>query len=249
MQRFGADVVQYLLDQRADVNGTTWRGETTLETAILHRRDVEIVRLLLQRGADIELQGEYGNALQTASLSQSTEMISLLVRAGAKINAEAGYYGDALQAACSQSTMSERVVRMLLEKGANVNAEPGSLGTALQCALYRSDLTPVPELLLDYGADVNAAKGVGVRFRSHPITRLLSYQKANATPLQIAVYFRREPMVRLLLERSAEVNATPGPLGTALQAARANTGYTKDDGIVELLLRHGAKYGWRGKRE
>jgi Ankyrin repeats (3 copies) len=88
-------VVQYLLDHRADVDGTTWRGETTLETAIFHTRDMEIVRLLLQRGVDIELQGEYGNALQTASLSQSTEMISLLPRAGAKITAEAGYYGDA----------------------------------------------------------------------------------------------------------------------------------------------------------
>ena len=60
-------------------------------------------------------------------------MVRLLLEKGANVNAEGGYYGNALQAASYGG--HEAVVRLLLENGANVNAEGGRLGNALQAAL------------------------------------------------------------------------------------------------------------------
>ena len=45
---------------------------------------------------------------------------------------EGGYYGNALQAACSGG--HDKIVQMLLEHGADVNAQGGLYGNALQAA-------------------------------------------------------------------------------------------------------------------
>jgi ankyrin repeat protein len=58
-----------------------------------------------------------------------------------------------------------------------------------------------------------------------------------ATPLQLAMQRGWEPLVRLLLEYGADVNASEGPYVTALKVA-TDRGY---QGIIELLLQHGAR--------
>ena len=55
------------------------------------------------------------------------------------------------------------------------------------------------------------------------------------TAIQIAAKYGHETVVQLL-ESGADVNAPPGPEGTALEAARSGS-HTK---VVELLLKNGA---------
>jgi ankyrin repeat protein len=55
-----------------------------------------------------------------------------LLDKGAKVNAQSGEYGNALQAASSRG--HEAVVKMLLDKSADVNAQGGYYGNALQAA-------------------------------------------------------------------------------------------------------------------
>lgn len=58
----------------------------------------EIVKLLLNNGADVNAQGgEYGNALYAASDGGHQEIVKLLLENGA--NAQGGEHGNALQAA------------------------------------------------------------------------------------------------------------------------------------------------------
>jgi ankyrin repeat protein len=47
--------------------------------------------------------------------------VKLLLDKGADVNAQGGYYGNALQAASSDG--HEAVVKLLLNKGADVNAQ------------------------------------------------------------------------------------------------------------------------------
>ena len=77
-----------------------------------------LVRLLIQKGTDLNAQGgRYGNALQTASYQGHEQVVSLLLDGGA-----ASIEGH------------EQVVSLLLERGADVNAQGGECSNALQAA-------------------------------------------------------------------------------------------------------------------
>ncbi|KAJ7511648.1 ankyrin repeat-containing domain protein [Mycena galericulata] len=139
---------------------------------------------------------------------------ALLVK-GANVNAQGGYYGNALQAASFEG--HTEIMRALLEKGANVNAQGGEYGNALQAASYRGH-TETVQLLLEKSADVNAQGG----------------EYGNA--LHAASYRGHTEIVRALLEKGADVNMQGGYYGNALQAA-SYKGYTE---IVRALLEKGA---------
>jgi len=110
----------------------------------------EIVRLLLDKGADVNAQGgEYGNALQAAASNGHEGIVRLLLDEGADVNAQGGFYGNALQVAAYEG--HEGIVRLLLNEGADVNAQGGVYGNALQAAASRGH-EGIVRLLLDKGA-------------------------------------------------------------------------------------------------
>jgi len=236
------DVVQYLLEKGADVNQAAQPGNRTALLAACRKSDVEMVQILLDWGADVNLESKNGTALKCACANSHPEVVSMLLKRGADVNVEAKpLENDALQSACC-SRDAKSIVRMLLDKGANVNAKPGVNGTALQCAISNGHGIPTADVvkwLLDEGADVNA-RGADVPYSLkmhlygnpfHP------YASAMTTPVQLAVGTESERLVRLLLEYGADVNAPEGRYGTALQIARDKG----NQGIIELLLQHGAR--------
>jgi ankyrin repeat protein len=177
----------------------------------------EKVKLLLDRGADVNIQGgEYGNALQAAAYHGSPEIVKLLLDRGADVNIQGGEYGNALQAAAFEG--SPKIMKLLLDRGANVNIQGGRYGNALQAASFKGSPETV-KLLLNRGADVNIQGGLF----------------GNA--LQAAAYHGSPEIVKLLLERGADVNIQGGEYGNALQAAA----YHGSPEIVKLLLDNGAK--------
>jgi hypothetical protein len=108
---------------------------------------------------------------------------------GAEVNAQGGYFGNALQAASYGG--HEAIVKVLLEKGAEVNAQGGEFGNALQAASFGGH-EAIVKVLLEKGAEVNAQGG----------------DFGNA--LQAASFGGYEEIVKVLLEKGAEVNAQGG---------------------------------------
>ncbi|PNP60522.1 hypothetical protein THARTR1_00546 [Trichoderma harzianum] len=224
-------IAQLLIDCGADVNIVGESHGTALQRAA-YKGCLNMVKLLLENGADVTIQGgTYGNALQAVcyspkGLGTKAEMIQLLVDHGADVNAKAGVYGTALQAAACCSREGIKTMQILLKLGVDVNAEGGEFGNALQAACNLGELDMVA-LLLDYGAHVNAVVG-----------------KEYGTALQAACSSMRwkgsEDIVRLLLERGADVNAEGGTFGTALRTACAKSLSNSQLEIVPLLLDHGA---------
>jgi ankyrin repeat protein len=174
------------------------------------------VKLLLDKGADVNAHGGYyNNALQAASLRGHEAIVKLLLDKGANVNAQGGGYGNALQVASLEG--HEAIVKLLLNKGADVNAQGGYYNNALQAALSKGH-EAIVKLLLDKGADVNAqGEGYG-----------------NA--LQVASLRGHEAIVKLLLNKGANVNAQGGYLNNALQAASSGC----HEAVVKLLLDKGA---------
>jgi ankyrin repeat protein len=79
-----------------------------------------VVRLLLDKGADVNAQGGvYHNALQAASERGHEAVVRLLLNKGADVNAQGGSLGNALQAASDGG--HEAVVKMLVERGAKLS--------------------------------------------------------------------------------------------------------------------------------
>ncbi|KAJ3544472.1 hypothetical protein NM208_g881 [Fusarium decemcellulare] len=117
-------------------------------------------------------------------------------------------------------------VEFLLTMGARVEATHPLFSTALQqaCGLDKSIVGKhrVVEILLDWGADLNAP----------------ACERRGRTALQAAAQSGDFYLVEDLLRRGSEVNAPPAPNGgrTALQAA-AESGNIE---VVNLLLKNGA---------
>ncbi|RMZ80134.1 hypothetical protein DV736_g6675, partial [Chaetothyriales sp. CBS 134916] len=95
-------------------------------------------------------------ALYYASLLGLEIAVKQILSTGADINAQGGYYGNALQAASWRG--HEKVVQMLIDAGADVNAQRGKYGNALQAA-SEGGYEKMVQMLMDAGADVNAQGG------------------------------------------------------------------------------------------
>lgn len=154
--------------------------------------------------------------LYVASHEGLAQAVSAILNAGAEVNAQGGYYGNALQAASLRG--HERVMQMLLAAGADVNAQGGYYGNALQAASFGGH-EKVVQMLLAAGAEVNAQRG------------------RYGNSLQAAASGGHEKVVQMLLASGAKVNAQGGYYGNALQAASIG-GHEK---VVQMLLAAGAK--------
>ncbi|KAJ6568602.1 ankyrin repeat-containing domain protein [Mycena capillaripes] len=112
------DMVILLLDRGVNVNARSRAYDFALHTALASGHG-EIARLLIENGADVNLQGVYGGALATASRYGVENIVFMLLQQGADVNAPAGRYSSALHAAIA--SRREKVVQMLIEHGARVD--------------------------------------------------------------------------------------------------------------------------------
>ncbi|KAJ6549563.1 ankyrin repeat-containing domain protein [Mycena vulgaris] len=216
---------------------------------------LHIMRLLLERGADINAQGgRHKNALQAASVGGHLDLARLLLDCGANINAQGGEHGNALQAASVGGHLD--LAWLLLERGADVNMQGGEHGNTLHAVSVFGHLD-LARLLLERGADINAQGGwhgnalQTASFHGHlDLARLLLEHGADVNvqggrygnALQAATVTGHLDVARLLLECGADVNVQGGEHGNALQAALVN-GHLD---LARLLLERGADVNMQG---
>lgn len=137
-----------LLAAGASVNGTDSHGGTALTEAIT-LGNVENVRLLLKAGAHVRIQvgaQEY-TPLMIAAMRKNSEIVSLLLAAGADVNAKDASGASALMwAAYATENAEPRIVHLLLAAGADPSVRNRKGESAQTWAAWHGDTPALASL-------------------------------------------------------------------------------------------------------
>ena len=197
----------------------------------------EIVRLLLEKGADVNIEDVFGlTALQMVKFGSHTDIVQMLESATQKADKKAGAKESETVASNKNTQSFESVskhsedkndqllqavkdgnltaVQTLLANGADVNAKDDCGIPALWLAASHG-YTEVVKLLLEKGADINAKNNDGV------------------TALMMAAGIGHTEIAKLLLEKGADVNAKTNDGQPVLIIAATFNDHTK---IIKFLL-------------
>ena len=197
------DVARLLLEHGADVNARIEHddddeGMTPLHLAAADRGRVQVVRVLLEHGANAGAEDNEGRTpLHTAAAYGIVEGVHVLLEYGANVGAEDNKGRTPLHDAVDyewiegpgsaedSASGKVEVVRVLLDHGANAGAQDNEGKTPLHVAEKYAKVEVV-RLLLEHGANVGAEDNIG------------------RTPFLMASVAGEDKTMQLLLEYGAE---------------------------------------------
>jgi ankyrin repeat protein len=224
-----AQAVRKLLDNGADVKARDAEGNTPLILASFYASP-NCVALLLENGADANAANEAGvTALIRAATSY--EKTRLLVDAGARVGVRTADLGNTPLILAARRAGNSRTVKLLLEHGADATERDNAGISPIISGAASGDLETV-RVLLDAGA-----KADDFPKSNDPIADAAAGVR---TPLMWAAYRNDVRMVRLLLERGADLNQSTY-YGSPLSQACWNDGFE----AAELLIDRGANVNAR----
>ncbi len=207
--------VRLLIAAGADVNArSASAGLTPLLIAASYPGTVEILKLLLEKGADLRARERNGrNALALAAESADVNVVRFLMERGLDVN-EPGPRGGRVLRRSSLARRYLPTLEYLRSQGAKIEPQDLALMTHLDPKTVASLIQPA--------GDVNSRSS---QFGRTPLINAAAAEEASFATLQ------------LLLDRGADPNAAGTEGETALDWAR----HRSDRARVELLRKHGAK--------
>jgi ankyrin repeat protein len=255
------DIAKFLVSNGADINMKPGSGDTPLHSAALYAPE-EIVRLFLDNGADVNVKlsspgwprksNSGPTPLHNACMrtDMNTEIVELLIAAGADLNAKC-YSEQAdgwtpLSFACLHE--NTKAVELLIAKRAKINPI-SDLGNT---PMHYATITEIAQLLIDNGANIhfknkdgysplhNAVKG------SHSdVAKLLIAKRAYVTTtnnqgtslLHEAAITQQKEMIELLIAEGVNINAKDRAGKTPAQQAEISGHYD----IADFLRTYNAK--------
>jgi len=173
---------------------------------------LDAMRLLIDRGSDVNAQNAFGSTALMWSVSDPAK-VRLLLDHGAQVNTAAKSGRTALIVAAFTNPSAD-VVRLLLARGAKVDVMDQRHVTPLNAATFGNDTATV-RLLIEAGADIETADTF-----------------IGLTPLMNAAGNRNVEAVKLLIAKGAKVNAVSKTEGLP----KIQTGTVEFGGWTPLLM-------------
>jgi len=222
-----------LLEHGADPNTATTEDKTLLYSCV-SSKDVSAVKLLLEHGANPNI-GSPGASNQlpihAAVTAKSLELVKLLIAKGSELDVQDDSDKAPLIYAVDQDSLP--LTEALLEGGADPNvtvrnSETGYLEwSVLSFAMWQRKQPAVARALIEWAADVDHRNG--------------TYEE---TALHIAAYAGDVELVRLLIDKEADVEARSNnnysALGIAIESGHARTAKVLiEEGGADVNVRDG----------
>ncbi|XP_029395691.1 E3 ubiquitin-protein ligase MIB2 isoform X5 [Mus pahari] len=238
-----------LLRRHPEQVDTKNQGRTALQVAA-YLGQVELVRLLLQARASMDLPDDEGNtALHYTAMGNQPEATRVLLSAGCGVDARNGTHSTALHVAVQRGFLE--VVKILCERGCDVNLPDAHADTPLHSAISAgAGASSIVEVLTEVpGIDVTATNSQGFTLLHHASLKghVLAVRKILARARQLvdakkedgftalhlaALNNHREVAQVLIREGRCDVNVRnrklQSPLHLAVQQAHL--------GLVPLLV-------------
>lgn len=128
-------------EQNMDIDHQDGWGKTQLHRAVWHR-DIETVRILINKGANLNIQDKSNNAtpLNIAVSIGDIEIVKLLLDAKADVNIQNGTTDKATPLYQAVSENNIDIAKLLLDSKADVNIKNQYGQTALHIAIERNNI-------------------------------------------------------------------------------------------------------------
>lgn len=244
------DLIGKLLKSGADPNQSDIHGNSPLMICILAENGPEIVKLLLDAGANPNFQRKDGKTvMHLAYMLKNSEIIDILLKSGAKDldptqkliavvqgNGDTKRIQELINAGADVNVKDSRntpllhsavenenfeTVKLLIEASIDINSKDNMNLTALIYALI-SKQTDIAKYLIEYGADVNIKDDEG------------------KTPLHYAIIEDDIDIINLILKEGIDINSVDNEGKTPLHYASSPT-------VKNMLLKLGANTTIRNK--
>ena len=213
--------------------------------ATIRGGDLAALKLALAGGADANTADARGfTALHYAALYSSTGSMTVLIKAGARVNAASKAGVTPLFSAIGDLDK----VRLLIENGADMNVRPASGYSPVRNAAYLESGAPIAEYLLSKGAQPDTATLSGAIIRGHLnlAKRLLA---AGVVPSGRAVILAANTghfgLLAAVLEKAKSLGT---PDGQSQRTALMNAAYYGPAASAALLLERGAEINAKDNR-
>ncbi len=180
----------------------------------VQKGDTEIVKMLLDKGADVNAKDNNGNAaLIWAVDRKNTEIIKMLLDKGADVNVDVNVKDGSREPVLIYAIKKDNteIVKILLDNGADVKSRAANM--ALSYASIFKNIEII-KMLLDKGADARRSGG--------------------SDALIVAVIKNNIELVKMLIDKGADISERDIKGKTVLD-------YAKDPKILEVLNNHAAQ--------
>ncbi|KAI1395557.1 ankyrin repeat-containing domain protein [Hypoxylon fuscum] len=145
------EVVKLMLDMSADIDTTLKENGWTALSYASYNGNVPLVRLLLERGANVHsISAEEYTPLQLALVKGHVDVVQCILDRGIPIDFAHQKFGYLLRASKQGFTP---MVRLLIDQGASING-PSTLGQTPLILASESGHIEIIKILLDEGADI-----------------------------------------------------------------------------------------------